>query len=377
MTPTLNITHIGTATAILEINGVNMLTDPFFSPAGTKFPVNEVIHLLVDDDPALRLDQLPVIDAVLLSHEDHDDNLDDLGRRLLDGRRVFTTVDGAKNLSPRPAVHGLKPWERINVTIAGKKFEIIGTPTQHLPGGECTGFIITGEGFGTGRDNLPKAIYFSGDTVYIEDLKKMADEYHICAAVFNLGNAHVPSDLEDPNSPLINITMDGKQAARLFRDIKADVLIPMHYESWHHFTQFGKDLRAAFEEEGISDKYKQVQIARILLEAGADPTRLDVTDAEETHAVSREARTAFMTAAYWDAAEVLQLLIDRLLPSNQISPREWEQAYYPGPIRQEILDQALAQAVAYCLWDEHEMMLRAEAVLWEAQIPVIRLLLAR
>lgn len=96
--------------------------------------------------------------------------------------------------------------------------------------------------------------YFSGDTVYIEDLKKMADEFHICAAVFNLGNAHVPSNPEDPSSPLINITMDGKQAARLFRDIKADVLVPMHYESWHHFTQFGKELRQAFEEEGIIDK---------------------------------------------------------------------------------------------------------------------------
>ncbi|KAF4211272.1 hypothetical protein CNMCM8980_001507 [Aspergillus fumigatiaffinis] len=126
--------------------------------------------------------------------------------------------------------------------------------------------------------------------------------------------------------------------------------------------------------------YSQVQIARILLEAGADPTRLDVTDAKETHAVSRETRTTFMTAAYWDAAEVLQLLIDRLLPSSQISPREWEQAvadmtanchaksleilvrYYPGPIRQEILDEALEQAAAYCLWDEHEMMLRPETV---------------
>ncbi|RHZ48792.1 uncharacterized protein CDV56_104994 [Aspergillus thermomutatus] len=139
----------------------------------------------------------------------------------------------------------------------------------------------------------------------------------------------------------------------------------------------------------------QVQIARILLEAGADPTRLDVTDSEETHAVSRVTRTAFMTAAYWDSAEVLQLLIDRLLPSNQISPREWEQAvadaaanrhaksleillrYYPGPVCQQILDQALAQAAAYCLWDEHEMMLRPQTVLWESQIQVIRLLLER
>lgn len=99
MSPKLDITHIGTATAILDIDGVNLLTDPFFSPGGSSWPVTETVNLEVSDDPALRLDQLPVIDAVLLSHEDHIDNLDDLGRRLLDGRRVFTTVDGAKNLA--------------------------------------------------------------------------------------------------------------------------------------------------------------------------------------------------------------------------------------------------------------------------------------
>lgn len=254
MAPTLKITHIGTATAILEINGVNMLTDPFFSPAGTSFPITDNFSLDVDDDPALRLDQLPIIDAVLLSHEDHVDNLDDLGRRLLDGRRVFTTVDGAKNLSPRPAVHGLRPWEKLDVLIAGKKFSIIGTPTKHIVGQECTGFIITSEEFGHGRDGLPNALYFSGDTVYVEELNQMADRYHISAAIFNLGNAHVHTDITDLSSPRYQITMDGKQAAKLFREIKADYLVPMHYESWHHFTQFGEELRRVFQEEGINDR---------------------------------------------------------------------------------------------------------------------------
>ncbi|GKZ33554.1 hypothetical protein AbraIFM66950_003459 [Aspergillus brasiliensis] len=254
MAPVLHVTHIGTATAILEINGVNMLTDPFFSPAGTSFPINDKFSLDVDDDPALRLDQLPVIDAVLLSHEDHVDNLDDLGRRLLDGRRVFTTVDGARNLSPRPAVHGLRPWEKLDVVIAGKKFSIIGTPTKHIVGQECTGFIIVSEEFGYGRDDLPNAIYFSGDTVYVEELKQMTDRYHICAAIFNLGNAHAHTDMTDLSSPRYQITMDGKQAAKLFREIKADYLVPMHYESWHHFTQFGEELRRVFQEEGIDDR---------------------------------------------------------------------------------------------------------------------------
>lgn len=252
MAPTLDVTHIGTATAILEINGVNFLTDPFFSPAGSSWEVGRRVTLKVTEDPALRLDQLPVIDAVLLSHEDHPDNLDELGRRLLDGRRVFTTVDGGKNLAPRPAVHGMNPWEEITSVIAGKKFTIIATPTQHVPGNECTGFIVTGEDFGCGRDGLPNAIYFTGDTVYIEELNSIADRYHVRAAVMNLGNAHVPST-DDPKSAPMQITMGGKDGAKLFRALKADVLVPMHYESWGHFTQFGAELCEAFEQEGISD----------------------------------------------------------------------------------------------------------------------------
>lgn len=233
-----------------------MITDPFFSPAGTSWSKTDDFALTVDQDPALRLDQLPIIDAVLLSHEDHEDNLDPLGRQLLDGRRVFTTMDGAKNLSPRSAVLGMTPWQKADVVIAGKAFQIIATPTKHCDGQECTGFLVTAEDFGTGRDGLPNAIYFSGDTVYIPELARMASEFHVRAAILNLGNAHVPKEAGNPDSPMYQITMDGKSAARLFREIKADVLVPMHYEAWGHFTQFGDELKRAFEEEGIADKVR-------------------------------------------------------------------------------------------------------------------------
>lgn len=105
----LSITHIGTATAIIHLDGVNLITDPVFSPAGTQWDLG-FIQLKLSDTPALSLADLPPIDAVLLSHEDHADNLDEPGRRLLDGRQVLTTPDGAKNLTPRPGVRGLKPW---------------------------------------------------------------------------------------------------------------------------------------------------------------------------------------------------------------------------------------------------------------------------
>ncbi len=119
----LAITHIGTATAIIHIDGVNLLTDPFFSPAGTSWDVGVVV-LTVDHTPAMGLADLPPIDAVLLSHEDHPDNLDEPGRATLDGRHVFTTPDGARKLAPRPGVRAMKPW-------------LVPSPLPHSSGGRC------------------------------------------------------------------------------------------------------------------------------------------------------------------------------------------------------------------------------------------------
>ncbi|KPM45277.1 hypothetical protein AK830_g1299 [Neonectria ditissima] len=247
----ISITHVGTATAILQIDGVTFLTDPVFSQAGTAWDVGDGNVLQNTDDPALGLENLPPIDAVLLSHEDHPDNLDDLGRQLLNGRHVLTTSDGTAKLAPRPAVVGMKPWDVVHLQLGGKTFHITATPCQHLPGGECIGFVITTDDFGVSADGRPNAIYFSGDTVFIEELAKLGDMFNITLAMFNIGAAVAAL----PGNPL-QITMDGKQASRLFRDIKADVLVPMHYESWGHFTQFGPELRKVFEEEGVSQNVR-------------------------------------------------------------------------------------------------------------------------
>ncbi|KAK7910674.1 Zn-dependent hydrolases of the beta-lactamase fold [Apiospora marii] len=253
----LTITHVGTATAILEVGGVTLITDPYLSPAETFFPVRPGVVLTSHYQPSHTLETLPPIDAVLLSHEDHPDNLDPVGRRLLDGRRVLTTVDGARKLAPRPGVVGLKPWQTVPLVIGGSHFEVTATPCQHLPGGECNGFIITASEFGTttGVDGVsrPNAIYFSGDTVYLEELAQMRERFHISLALLNIGAAAVMPPGGEAGEPLL-ITMDGRQAARLFREIGADVLVPMHFEAWDHFTEGRDALAAAFRSEGVLEQ---------------------------------------------------------------------------------------------------------------------------
>lgn len=244
----VEMTFIGTATAILSIDGVNFITDPAFDAAGTTYEFGP-ITLQSLEAPALGLDQLPTIDAVLLSHEDHPDNLDTAGRTLLDGRTVVTTPDGASKLKPRPAVHAIRPWETLALKIGGKDFNITGTPCVHFPGGEVTGFIIHTASFGTSPDGLPNAIYFSGDTIYLEELVEMRKKYHIALSIINLGAVIVPG----PEEPL-QITLDGKSAVKLVQEIGADVIVPMHFDSWKHFTEPSTESAKVFAEAGLNDK---------------------------------------------------------------------------------------------------------------------------
>ncbi|KAG6597834.1 Zn-dependent hydrolases of the beta-lactamase [Phytophthora cinnamomi] len=196
-----SIAHIGTATSILSMDAVNFLIDPTFDNSGDfnqelgNFNQASGFVFVKTDDPTLGIEDLPVVDAILLSHEDHVDNLDASGRTMLNGRHVFTTLNGVKNLaSPCPGVRGCAV-------------------------GGCTGFVLESPSFGANEaDGLPNVVYVSGDTVHIPELaKELPKRYHADVALMNLGKAVAPL----PTGP-VQIRMDGMQAAQLIRGIGAE-----------------------------------------------------------------------------------------------------------------------------------------------------------
>src|SRR3954469_9961570 len=94
---TLSITLIGGPTALLEIDGFRLLTDPTFdAPGAYQLPHVKLEKLI---GPALGAKDIGDIDAVLLSHDQHSDNLDHSGKDFLRrAPRVLTTEAGAKRL---------------------------------------------------------------------------------------------------------------------------------------------------------------------------------------------------------------------------------------------------------------------------------------
>ena len=105
----VRITHIGGPTALIEVGGWRLLTDPTFDPPGRKYRFGWGTGSQKLAGPAIAASALGPIDAVLLSHDHHDDNLDPAGRALLPSAGVVvTTVSGARRLGGE--TRGLANW---------------------------------------------------------------------------------------------------------------------------------------------------------------------------------------------------------------------------------------------------------------------------
>ncbi|MFC8448108.1 MBL fold metallo-hydrolase [Kitasatospora sp. NPDC057223] len=232
----ITITHIGTATILLEIGEFRLLTDPVFDPAPAQYRFGTVT-LNSTAGPALAIDQLPAIDAVLLSHDEHPDNLDNAGRALLAGRTVLTTTSGAGRLGD--GATGLDPWTSHEITRGTASLRITATPGLHA--GDVIGFVVEQHG-------EQEALYISGDTVYFDELDEIARRFDIGTAVLHFGAAQVDEISELP------ITLDGSQGVALVRSLGAKNVVPIHYTSWAHFSQGREDVNTAFEHAGLTDR---------------------------------------------------------------------------------------------------------------------------
>jgi L-ascorbate metabolism protein UlaG (beta-lactamase superfamily) len=128
---TLSITLVGGPTALIEFDGFRLLTDPTFDAPGPY----QLPHVKLEKlaGPALSASAIGEVDAVLLSHDQHSDNLDRSGREYLShARRVLTTKAGAKRLGGK--AEGFAPWEVTELTGSnGQSLTVTATPARHGP----------------------------------------------------------------------------------------------------------------------------------------------------------------------------------------------------------------------------------------------------
>jgi L-ascorbate metabolism protein UlaG (beta-lactamase superfamily) len=240
----LRLTLIGGATALIEFDGFRLLTDPTFDAPGEYHLPH--VTLVKTAGPALSAAGIGKVDAVLLSHDQHADNLDHAGKAFLAGAdRVLTTVAGAKRLGGN--AEGMAPWASNRLTKPdGRRLQVIATPARHGPAGiepiagDVIGFLLC-----PGDSDEPVA-YITGDTVWYDAIGEVARRFRAAVVLPFAGAAQTRGPF--------HLTMDVNDVIETAHAFSAATIVPLHFNGWRHFTQNGEDLQNSFAALGLSKR---------------------------------------------------------------------------------------------------------------------------
>jgi L-ascorbate metabolism protein UlaG (beta-lactamase superfamily) len=239
----LRLTYIGGPTVLLEIGSLRLLTDPTFEAAGYAYVAGpQVIRKTVS--PALPASALGPVDVVLLSHDQHGDNLDPAGRALLSQvPHTLSTPTSAQRLGGN--AQGVGPWHTVTLTdSSGLSLRVTATPARHGPAeiqqatGDVTGWLLEW-GHEPGH-----TLYISGDTVLFEGLEEVARRFPVNVALLHFGAAQA-----ERFGP-VSITLTAREGQRLAALLGEALIIPIHYEGWTHLTEGREEIEHAFLAAG-------------------------------------------------------------------------------------------------------------------------------
>ncbi len=246
--PEVPITVYGGPTVLIEYAGLRILTDPTFDDPG-EYPTPVPGFSLVKTEPSpVSADQVEPVDVVLLSHDEHDDNLDRSGRQLVARAPLtLTTPSGAERLGG--TAEGLAPWQERRVPApGGTVVTVTAVPALHGPegsdavSGDVTGFLLSAPGHPT--------VYVSGDNASLDLVREIADRYApVDTAVLFLGGVR--------HAPFFDgalVTLDNALAVEATRILGARRVVPAHVEGWAHFRGTRDDLVATFTAASLRDR---------------------------------------------------------------------------------------------------------------------------
>ena len=205
-------TWIGHSTILLQMGGLNVITDPMFSERA--FPTQWAGPRRVMA-PALRLGELPPIDVVLLSHS-HYDHLDKPATRWLAQHHPDATWVVPLGLGRYVKGFGVRSvvevdwWESIDV----RGMRVTATPARHFSArrlGDRNKTLWCGYAISHGD----RRAYFAGDTAYHPEFSAIGEH----AGPFDL--VMMPIGAYDPRWFMHVVHVDPEEAMRGFTDIMA------------------------------------------------------------------------------------------------------------------------------------------------------------
>jgi Predicted Zn-dependent hydrolases of the beta-lactamase fold len=240
---------------LIEIGPMRLLTDPVFDPPGGTYHFGYGTSSKKLTPPASHPENIGKLDAVLLSHDQHEDNLDRRGRALLpNASQVLTTTVGAKRVGQHAI--GLNSWQSTTIKSDGFEIKVTAVPARHgsmgshLIVGETTGFVLEWP------EQKYGALYISGDSVWFKGIPEIAQHFRIGTAILHIGRASFP--ITGP----VWFTFSAKEAVQVVKALNPQTAIPIHYEGWKHFREPRAQAEKEFLAAGIKDKVQWLPLGQ-------------------------------------------------------------------------------------------------------------------
>ncbi|XP_041636637.1 N-acyl-phosphatidylethanolamine-hydrolyzing phospholipase D isoform X1 [Cheilinus undulatus] len=248
--PGLRVTWLGHATVLVEMDGLNILTDPIFSQRASPF---QFMGPKRYRGPPCTVEQLPRIDAVVISHS-HYDHLDvgsvsSLNERFGGELRWFVPLGlmdwlvkmGCEN------VMELDWWEE-NCVPGHDDITFVCTPSQHWSKRTALddNKSLWGSWSVLGPDHR---FFFAGDTGYCSSFQEIGRRF----GPFDL--AAIPIGAYQPRDMMQGQHVDPEEAVQIHQDLQAKQSVAIHWGTfalaYEYYLEPPVRLREALEQKGL------------------------------------------------------------------------------------------------------------------------------
>lgn len=244
----VHITFVNHATFLIQVDGLNILTDPIWSLRASPF---QWIGPKRMRPPGIRFEDLPEIDLVLISHN-HYDHLDENTVVALKEKfdPQFITPLGVSAYLHKLGIERTLEMDWWNSKEINTDLSISAVPAQHFSGRGLTdrdktlwcGFVL---------QTPTTTVYFAGDTGYDGFFKKIGAHFDpIDVALIPIG-AYRPRWFMRP------IHVNPEEAVLIHRDIGAKTSIGMHFGTFpladDGMAEPRQDLKKAKKKHGLME----------------------------------------------------------------------------------------------------------------------------
>lgn len=245
----IRVTYINHATTLIQVDGLNILTDPIYSERASPFTFAGPKRVSA---PGIKMEDLPPIDVILISHN-HYDHLDTATltqlASLQDSPPLILAGLGVGGLLSELGLdrHVDMQWGQVEALGA---LEFAFVECRHRSGRGISDQMKTL--WGSFVIKSPSgAIYFAGDTGYGPHLKEHGDQF----GPFEL--TILPIGAYEPRWFMAAVHLNPEEAVQAHLDLKSRQSLAIHFGifqlTYEAIDEPEQDLRKALEQHSIDD----------------------------------------------------------------------------------------------------------------------------